>query len=149
MVKTRKWLLLGIYVVAVAVLFTYYLFPSETVKGYIAYQLKVTDPNLVVEIDSVKPSFPPGLRLNAMYVARKGSGLVEITKLIVRPAYLSLLGPEKRFRFKGKLYGGTVEGTIRLDQAQTAGSIQVDARIAGVKIEQVRVIEEMSGRKIF
>lgn len=149
MSKARKWLLLGIYVVAAAVLFTYYLFPSETVKSYIAYKLNAADPDLTVAIDRVKPSFPPGLKLNAVLLAHTGNELVEIKHLIVRPVYWALLGDEKTYRFKGALYGGSVKGQIRLGQAQTAKAIQVDARFQGLKTEQIKAIEKLSGRKIF
>jgi len=147
--NTRKRLLLGIYIVAAAVLFTYYLFPSDTVKGYIAYQLNATDPSLTVDIARVKPSFPPGLKLHTVQLACTGIELVEVQQLIVRPVYASLLGPEKTYRFKGKLYAGTVKGSLHLNQGQKTGAMRIDARVEGLEIEQIRMIEEMSGRKVF
>jgi type II secretion system protein N len=149
MVKTRKWLMLGIYIVAAAVLFAYYLFPAEAVKGYIAYQLNAADPSLAVDIARVKPTFPPGLKLRSLKLARTGMPLVEAQQLTVRPVYASLLGLEKTYRFKGKLYQGTIDGTIQLNQGQKTGAMRIEARIEGLHIEQIRMIEEMSGRKVF
>jgi len=149
MSNTRKRLLLGVYIVAAAVLFTYYLFPAETVKNYIAYKLNATDPSLTVAITNVKPSFPPGLKLSTVQLDRNGIRVADAQQLIIRPVYASLLGPEKKYTFRGKLYDGTVEGQIHLNQKQNAESVQIDARFKGVRIEQVEVIEELSGRKIF
>ena len=60
------------YTVGITVFFLYYLFPSEAVKGYIAYNLQAVDPQMTVDIARVKPSFPPGLKLTTVRLARSG-----------------------------------------------------------------------------
>jgi type II secretion system protein N len=148
MIKGRKWLLLGFYILATAVVFTYFLFPSEAVKGYITYKINAADPNLVVAIDQVKPSFPPGVKLQSVRLDRTGFRLADIQHLIIRPVFASLLGSEKRYRFKGKLYDGKIEGIIRLNQAPDSRLMQLDARIKGINVAQAQVIKELSGRKV-
>ena len=142
MIKGRKWLILGLYILAAAVIFTYVLFPSEVVKGYIAYKVNAADPNLAIEIESVKPSFPPGVKLQTVRLDRTGIRLADAQHLIIQPVNASLLGSEKTYRFKGKIYGGHVEGTIRLNQASNNNLMRVDARINGIELGQAKVIEE-------
>jgi type II secretion system protein N len=148
MIKGRKWLILGLYIVAAAVLFTYVLFPSEVVKNYIAYKVNAADPNVTVAIESVKPSFPPGVKLKTVRLDRTGMRIADAQHLTIQPVYLSLLGDEKTYRFKGKVYDGTVEGTIRLNQAPNGNLMRVDARFNGIEVGQAKIIEALSGRKV-
>ena len=61
MKKIRKWIAYGVYIVALAALFIYYLFPSETVKNYITARAGQVNPDIRVSILKVTPVFPPGL----------------------------------------------------------------------------------------
>ena len=146
--KGRKWLLLGIYIIAAAVVFTYFLFPSEVVRDYIAYKVSEADPALTVAIESVKPSFPPGVKLQTVRLMHSGIRLADAQHLTIRPVYTTLLGSGKTYRFKGQLYDGTLEGEIRLNQNADNNQMRIDARMNGIEVAQAKIIQELSGRKI-
>jgi type II secretion system protein N len=129
-------------------LFAYFLFPSEAVKGYIAFKLNAAAPDLTVDMAVVKPSFPPGLKLTAVHLERNGGGLLDAGKVIIRPDYVSLLGADKVYRFKATLYDGIVEGTLHLGQGSGTNPMEVDAIVQGVKVEQIKLFQTMTGRTV-
>ena len=60
MKNAGKWLLCSIYIIVITALFIYYLFPSDAVKKYIAFNLNRANPELNITIDNIKPVFPSG-----------------------------------------------------------------------------------------
>ena len=76
-----KRLLYILYIVTVAVVFLYLLFPSETVKRYVSAEISRSIPELTVAIARVKPSFPPGILLNRVGVRLGDAALFNLDRV--------------------------------------------------------------------
>ena len=107
--NSKKWLLCSIYIIVVGVFLIYYLFPSDAVKKYIAFNLNRANPELNITIDNIKPVFPPGLRLYNVSIYRLSNLLLEAKQIKITPGLLSLFRPKTTFFFKAEAYEGLLE----------------------------------------
>ncbi|NJL59663.1 MAG: hypothetical protein HC887_08490, partial [Desulfobacteraceae bacterium] len=64
MSKTMKWLLWGLYGIALTGLFFYYLFPSDALREYAAAKIKDVNPDLILRSKSMTPAFPIGVNVH-------------------------------------------------------------------------------------
>lgn len=144
----RKWFFLTVYLLAVALVSAYYLFPAETFKGYLAFKAAQNHPDVSLRIGEIAPRFPPGLRLQAISVAYNGSELAAVDALDVTPDYLALLGLHPRLHFDGRAYAGRLTGDVALTTADGASAMTVAARLAGLQTAEMALIERLSGRKV-
>ena len=130
MKNTGKWLLCSIYIIVVGVFFIYYLFPSDAVKKYIAFNLNRANPELNITIDNIKPVFPPGLRLYNVSLYRLSNLLLEAKQIKITPGLLSLFRPKTTFFFKAEAYEGLLESfsfeSIAADIAMNNQKIQIN-----------------------
>ena len=135
MIKFGKWLLYGIYTVAIAAFFLYYLFPSETVKKYIVARAGSLNPEIRVSIDDVTPVFSHGLRLHAVQLEYRSRDLLDAEEIVIVPDLLSLLSANPSFAFHIKALGGGVKGDVEITRRQPQGRIKMNAEIAAVRLE--------------
>jgi hypothetical protein len=61
---SKNRILFGAYIITITVFFLYYLFPSESLRGYCAYRLSQISPDTRINIKDIKLAFPPGFRLS-------------------------------------------------------------------------------------
>ena len=94
-------LLYGVYIIAMTGFFLYYLFPSETLKTYLAYRLSQGNPDITVTIDRVSPVIPPGINLHDVGIVHQNKALVDVANLKIMPGILSLFSDKSTVNFKG------------------------------------------------
>jgi type II secretion system protein N len=124
------------------------LFPSETVKEYLADQVRQVHPGLGVEIGRVKPGFPPGLKLYDISVYHLGQTLAEMEKLKISPNILSLFLSTTHLSFRGNGYGGVLEGQMDISKNSAKSEITIDADLTGIQVEQLEAINAITTHKI-
>ena len=126
------------YIICAALLFFYILFPSDTVKEYLADQVRQVHPGLAVEIGRVKPGFPPGLKLYDVSVYHLGQTLAEMENLKISPDILSLFLSTTHLSFKGNGYGGTLIGQMDISKNSADTEMTIDADLAGIQVKQLK-----------
>ena len=144
--KTRiSW---AIYIICAALFFFYTLFPSDTVKEYLADQIRQVHPGLTVEIGRVKPGFPPGLKLYDVRVYHLGQTLADLENLKISPDILSLFLATTHLSFKGNGYGGTLKGRVDINKNSANTEVMIGADLSGIQVKQLEALSAITTHKI-
>jgi len=138
----------AIYIICAALFFFYALFPSDTVKEYLADQVRQVHPGLAVEIGRVKPGFPPGLKLYDISVYHLGQTLAEMEKLKISPDILSIFLSTTHLSFRGNGYGGTLVGQMDISKNSANKEMTIDADLAGIQVKQLEALSAITTHKI-
>jgi type II secretion system protein N len=137
-----------IYIICAALFFLYVLFPSDMVKEYLAHRIRQAHPNLTIEIERVRPVFPPGLKLYAVSVYHLGRRIAELEDLKITPDILSLLSATTHLAFKGEGYGGILTGGIDISGDSPQRYMVVDADLTGIQVSRIEVLRSLTTHKI-
>lgn len=148
MKKIIKWVLYPGYIIAVTAFFLYMLFPTDVAMEYFTGYLGKHYPDYSVTVDTIKPVFPPGVRLNSVSIAFRGDTWVDLDQLHIRPRYLSVLSQRKTVRFAGTAYSGKLWGSIVFRRASSAYQMTAAAELKGIRLEENEYLQTLSGRKI-
>ena len=140
----KKLLLYFMYIIVVTALCIYYLFPSDAVKRYIAFNLNHANHELNITIDNIKPVFPPGLRLYNVSLYRLSNLLLEAKQIKITPGLLSLFRPKTTFFFKAEAYEGLLEGRADI----MANKLMINADLSGVRTKDMSVVQNLSNHKM-
>lgn len=132
------------YIIVVTALCIYYLFPSDAVKRYIAFNLNHANHELNITIDNIKPVFPPGLRLYNVSLYRLSNLLLEAKQIKITPGLLSLFRPKTTFFFKAEAYEGLLEGRADI----MANKLMINTDLFGVRTKDMSVVQNLFNRKI-
>ena len=144
MKNAGKWLLCSIYIIVITALFIYYLFPSDAVKKYIAFNLNRANPELNITIDNIKPVFPPGLRLYNVSLYRLSNLLIEAEQIKITHGLLSLFRPKTTFFFNAEAYEGILKGRADI----MANKLMIHADLSGVRTKDMSVVQNLSNHKM-
>jgi type II secretion system protein N len=136
------------YIICAALFFFYILFPSETVKEYLVDQIRQVHPGLTAEIGRVKPSFPPGLKLDDVSVFHLGQTLAEMENVKIFPDILSLFLATTHLSFRGTGYGGTFKGRADISKNSANREMTIDADLAGIQVEQLAALSAITTHQI-
>ena len=138
----------ALYTLVVTGVFLYYLFPSESVRAFVGYQVHQADPSLELTIDAVAPTLPPGLTFQSALLSRNAEPLAAASRLKVTPALTTLFGPEIAIGFKGEVYGGALKGNLVLDRTKKRPEPPVralTANVVGLQVAQLHALERIPG----
>ena len=138
----------AIYIICAALFFFYTLFPSDTVKEYLADQIRQAHPGLTVEIGRLKPGFPPGLKLYDVSVYHLGQTLAEMENLNISPDILSLFLATTHLRFEGNGYGGILKGRVDIIKKSPGREVMIDADLSGIQVNQIEALSAVTTHKI-
>jgi type II secretion system protein N len=145
---SKKSIFYTIYLIAITGIFLYYLFPSDTLKTYLAYRLSQGNPDVTVTIDRVSPAIPPGISLYNVGIAHQNKALVDLAKLKLMPSFLSLFSDKTTVNFKGYLNAGTISGRARLGGLSGAQEVKGDGRISDIQVEGIPALQRLPADKI-
>ncbi len=144
--KTR--ILWAVYIICAALFFFYILFPSDTVKEYVADQIRQAHTGLTVNIGRAKPVFPPGLKLYDVSVYHLGRILADLDNLNLSPDFLSLFLATTHLSFSGNGYGGTVTGRVDVSKNSANREIMIDADLSGIQVKQLEALSAITTHKL-
>lgn len=144
MKNAGKWLFYSTYIMAVAVFFIYYLFPSDAVKKQIAFYLNRANPGLDIMIDNIKPVFPPGLKLYNVSLYHIDNLLIEAERINITYGFLSLFRPETTLFFKSGAYEGILKGRADI----TADELTINADLSDIMTQNIPVLQNLFNRTI-
>ena len=144
----KSRILWAIYIVCAALFFFYILFPSETVKDYLADQIRQAHPGLIVEIGRLKPGFPPTLKLYDVSVYHSGQILAEMENLKISPNILSLFLATTHLSFKGTGYGGNLNGQVDINKNSANREMTIDADLTGIQVNELEALSAITTHQI-
>jgi type II secretion system protein N len=137
----KKWIAVTGYIIIITFIFLYYLFPTEAVTAYINYRLTGTMPGLHLEIDQIRPAFPPGVNLRSTRLYRQEKELFGLDRLVIRPKYLTMLSSTKSFSIFSNSYGGEIDGTANLLLKES--NLNVDLNLNNIAIDGIPAVSEI------
>jgi type II secretion system protein N len=141
-------LLYTAYIVGLTIFFLWYLFPSDTLKDYLAYRLGQVNPDIDVTVDRISPVLPPGLKLHEVYISHQNMALFEVESLKIMPALGSLFSDTTTIDFKGRFYEGTLSGRAEISAAPEGRGIKVDSNFSGIQVQQMSALQQLSDHDI-
>jgi type II secretion system protein N len=141
-------LLYVVYILAITGFFLYYLFPSDTLKTYLAYRLSQGNPDITVTIDRVSPFIPPGINLHDVGIVHKNKTVVDLASLKIMPGILSLFSDKSTLNFKGRINAGTFSGRAELDDNSGGQKVKCDGRISGIQVRGIPALQRLPADKI-
>jgi len=145
---SKKSIFYTIYIVAITGIFLYFLFPSDTLKIYLAYRLSQGNPDVTINIDRVSPVIPPGISLYNVGIKHQNKELVDLEKLKLMPGILSLFSDKTTLNFKGYVNAGTISGRAELDDRSGAQEVKGDGRISGIQVEGIPALQRLPADNI-
>jgi type II secretion system protein N len=138
----------AIYIVCAALFFFYILFPSDTVKEYLADQIRQARPDLTVEIGRLKLGFPLALKLYDVRVYHLGRTLAEMENLKISANILSLFLTTTHLSFRGSGYGGTFNGRVDISKNSANREVTIDTDLAGIQAEKLKALNAITTHQI-
>ena len=147
MKPNKTTLLYAAYIVGITLFFLWYLFPSDMLKGYLAYRLSQANPDVKITIDRISPVLPPGIKLHEVDIAHRNMAIMEVKSLKVMPGLGSLFSDTITVNFSGDLYEGTLRGRAEISDPK-GGGIKVDGKIADVQVQQISALQQLSEHDI-
>jgi len=94
----------------------YYQFPEEIAAQLFQSKMNQLAPQLTVGLDTIVPSFPPGIRMNGLTVDHSSMRLWASDSLTFQPNYSSILRLSASFHFYCTGYGGEMKGDVGITQ---------------------------------
>ena len=148
MKPSKKTLLYTGYIIGITIFFLWYLFPSDTLKAYLAYRLTLGKPDVTVTIDRVKPILPPGIQLQDVAFARQNKPLLNLASLNVMPELRSFFSDRTVMDFKSRAYQGSLSGRLELGGGRQGEGIKINGNLAGIQLQQVSLLKQLSEHEI-
>lgn len=144
--RNKNRLLYGVYVLAVAVFFIYFLFPSDTVATYVTSRFNSVNPDITLGLDHVGLSFPIGLRLHDARVYYLNTEVLRTDDLKIVPQFLSFFRSKIVFFFKGRAFGGILEGRGEFDKNRPDQHVVIAVKLSGMNIKAISAVKHFADR---
>lgn len=147
-ILSRKAIGYTVYIVGITVFFLYFLFPSDAVKGYVAYQLGRIDPDIDISIDRVSPTMPPGIKLHDVGISRGNRTLINLKSVKITPELLSIFSSKKTARFRGRLHAGIIDGWVEIDNRNDQRTEKIEGMISDVRVQTIPALKHLTPHNI-
>jgi len=145
---SKASLLYSVYIIAITGVFLYYLFPSDTMKTYLAYRLSQGNPDITVTIDRINPVLPPGINLHDVGIVHQNEALIDLDSLKIMPGILSLFSDKSTVNFKGRVNAGTFSGRAEIGDTSEGQEIKADGKISGIQVQGIPALQRLPADKI-
>jgi type II secretion system protein N len=138
--RTGKIFLYALYAVFVLAVFLYFRFPSDLMKEILMARMNQLQPLAQLEIDSIRPVIPPGIKIEPLTVIYDNMPVLRLDSLKITPHLFSMFGHNKKFSFKGVLGDGELRGSAQVAAASPGGQIQGELRFSQVPLEFLEIL---------
>jgi type II secretion system protein N len=143
------YILAGITMLA---LLLYLRFPGETVKDYVKAVAAIRYPEMLISINTVIPTMPPGVGLvnvTAGFRGRPPEATLHADRLSIRPGWLSLFRGRLAFLWSAEGYGGEARGRVDYkDILSRQGPFLAEANFREIRIEKCAWLRDAMARQI-
>jgi len=148
MQKSRTWILYSGYILALTAVFLYCLFPTETLSRFLEGRAGDAIPGCQLTFGSVKPVFPPGLKLEEIAVDKGGQTLFHIDRVRVSPGLWTLFSERPLLFVKSETCGGMIDGRVDLESRASSRLNQANLNLKGIALEKIAWLKTVAERNI-
>ena len=146
---SKKAFIYAAYIAGITLFFLWYLFPSDTLKDYLAYRLRQGNPDVGVTINRISPVLPPGIKLHQIDIYHRNSSIVEMESLKIMPGLGSLISDTTIVNFSGRLYAGTLSGRAEIGAKPEGSGLKINGNVDGVQVQNISALQQLSDHEIF
>jgi type II secretion system protein N len=140
--RAGKIFLYILYAVFALAVFLYFRFPSDLMKEILIARMNRMQPMAQLEMDSVRPTIPPGIKLEPLTIFYDNMPVLRMDSIKITPHLFSMLGQNKKFSFKGTLGDGELSGTAQMAAASSGGQMQGELRFSQVPLEFLEILSQ-------
>jgi type II secretion system protein N len=140
--RTGKILLYVLYAVIALAVFLYFRFPSELMKEILISRMNQMQPLVQLEIDNVRPTIPPGIKIEPLTVIYDNMPVLRFDSLKITPHLFSMLGHDKKFSFKGAIGDGELKGTAQMAASSSGEQVKGDLRLNRVPLKFLEILSQ-------
>jgi type II secretion system protein N len=148
MKPSKKTILYAAYIIGITLFFLWYLFPSDTLKAYLAYRLSQGQPDVTVSVGRVGLILPPGIKLQDVVIERQAMTLIDLASLKVKPELRSLFSDKTSVNFSGRAYEGSLNGRVEFGDDRQGNEMKINGNIAGIQVQQISTLRQLTDHEI-
>lgn len=149
--KNKKIFWYAVYFVLVTLVFLFLGFPSKSVQAYIRSLAEDRMAESDFSLAKVSLALPLGLKLHQVVLTPKEGkeGLnLKADSMVIKPDSWSFIKGEKSYRFKGRLYGGDVRGSLDRIEKKTGPAYSLRMTLSDVDLKSGQVMKGMIDRDL-
>ena len=147
--KSILWYTLYGFLLTAALM--YYRFPSSEIRDYIEAAAARANPSLLLSVEKVTPSLPPGLEIMKIKLSlreRPKDLLLRSAKLSIRPELLSLLQGDPKYAFDARAYKGKAKGTLHFRENNPGTPFTTQIQLKDIDIGESAYLTSLIGHGI-
>jgi type II secretion system protein N len=114
----KKFLGYALFTICVTIFMLYYQFPEDIAVQLVKSKANEFAPQLNIDLESIAPSFPPGIKLKGLTIDNAKMRLVKADAMSVQPEFVSILRLKPSMSFYCKAYSGEMKGDFGIMQLQ-------------------------------
>lgn len=137
--------------IAMLLAFLYLRFPGGALTDYLKAAVAARYPGAVLSIDTLRPSFPPGVALADITLGMRdrADALLRADSLTVRPGGLALLRGRLAIHAAAEGYGGDVRGKVEFSQLfSLRGPLTAAVEIRNLRVDRWTWLRELFVRQV-
>lgn len=149
--EKKKILWYTLYGVLLTIGLMYYRFPSNDIRDYVQTAATRANPSLLLSVERVGPSWPPGLKLRNIKLTlgkRPDDVLFSSAELSIRPELFSLLQGKPKYSFDSQTYGGKAKGTLHLTENNPSAPFTAWIKLKDIDIGECAYLISLIGHRI-
>jgi len=148
MTKPGKWVGYTLYLLVVAGLCLYVLFPSETVRSHLAARIDRLLHPYRIEIGRVRPAFPPALQLQRITLQLHQRELLQLASLRIMPDYTALFSSGRTVKAQAAFGDGRLHSRLFFTDSGDQRPNMINATLSDVALEDMAELLRLSGRDL-
>jgi type II secretion system protein N len=149
--KHKKWLGYILFTILLTTALLYYRFPSDSFKNYLHATAERLNPEYLLSVGKVNPTFPPGFSLRKTKLSLKinpDTGLFMADSIVIRPEIWSFLKGRSGYRFKCLAYGGGLKGSIHFSGNSIKSPFSALVNFKDMRLDNYTAVSSITGRDI-
>jgi len=120
-------------------------------RGYLEAAVARANPSLLLSVEKVAPSLPPGLEIMKIKLSlreRPKDVLLSSAKISIRPELLSLLQGDPKYAFDARAYKGKAQGTLHLMGNDRNAPFTTQIQLKDIDIGECAYLTSLIGHRI-
>jgi type II secretion system protein N len=149
--KNKKIIWYIFYGIVLTTGLLYYRFPSNHIRDYLQAVTARANPSLLLSIEKVRLSLPPGLELFNIELSlreRPNNIIFRSARSSIRPEFLSLVHGEHKYSLDSNAYGGEACGTLRFEGNNPKAPFAASVQMKNIHIGDCPYLSSLIGHRI-